>query len=239
MSSLMNHKILVILPCFNEADSIGNLIDELNAFKKETAFQFDIVVINDCSTDTTSQVAKKANVPVIDLPINLGIGGAMQTGFKYAKQNNYDLAVQMDGDGQHPPSELQKLIDAYHLTKSNVIIGSRFLDNEGFQSSFLRRVGINYFHWLYRLFTGNSVYDITSGFRMLDRAAITLVSSDYPDEYPEPETLILFSKAKFSIMEVPVIMRKRQGGKSSISNFSQLYYMLKVTLAMIFSKIRK
>lgn len=235
----MNYKILVILPCFNEADSIGNLIDEFNAFKKETSIQFDIVVINDCSTDKTSQVANNANVQVIDLPINLGIGGAMQTGFKFAKQNNYDLAVQMDGDGQHPPREFQKLIDGYQLTKSNVIIGSRFLDNEGFQSSFLRRVGIKYFHWLNRLFTGKSVYDITSGFRMLDRAAITLVASHYPDEYPEPETLILFSKARFSILEVPVIMRERQGGKSSITNFSQLYYMLKVTLAMIFSKIRK
>ncbi len=235
----MNEKILVILPCFNEADSIIHLIEEFIAFKVETAIQFDILVINDCSTDKTSLLAKSAKVPVIDLSINLGIGGAMQTGFKYALQNKYDLAVQMDGDGQHPPREFQKLLNGYQLTKQNIIIGSRFIDNEGFQSSFLRRVGIKYFHWLNRLLTGKSIYDITSGFRLLDQSAIALVAANYPDEYPEPETLILFSKAGFSIMEVPVIMRERQGGKSSITNFSQLYYMLKVTLAMIFSKIRK
>ena len=235
----MNHKILVILPCYNEAESIVPLIQEFNDLKNSFNYPFDIVVINDCSKDETSQLAKGANVRVIDLPVNLGIGGAMQTGFKYAQHFKYDVAVQMDGDGQHPPKELQKLLDQYFKTGENVIIGSRFIDKEGFQSSFLRRFGIKYFHWMNWLFTGNSIYDITSGFRLYDRKAIELVADNYPDEYPEPEALILFSKENLSVKEVSVVMRERQGGVSSITSFSQLYYMLKVTLAMIFSKIRK
>lgn len=235
----MENKILVILPCYNESASIVNLIQEFHDFRASSGYLFDLVVINDCSKDDTSILARDAKVPVIDLPVNLGIGGAMQTGFKYAQHNEYDLAVQMDGDGQHPPKELKKLLDQYFSTGENIIIGSRFLDKKGFQSSLLRRFGIKYFHWINRLLTGNSIYDITSGFRLYNRKAIELVASTYPDEYPEPEALILFSKEKLSVREVPVVMRERQGGVSSITNFSQLYYMLKVTLAMIFSKIRK
>jgi glycosyltransferase involved in cell wall biosynthesis len=235
----MTTKILVILPCYNEADSIVDLITELNNFRNSSSFQFDFIVINDCSKDETSALVRKCNIPVIDLPINLGIGGAMQTGYKYALQNGYDVAIQMDGDGQHPPSELQKLLEKYFDTKVNIVIGSRFIDNQGFQSSFFRRLGIKYFHWLNRIFTGNSIYDITSGFRLYDKKAIELVAWNYPDEYPEPESLILFAKEKLVIKEVPVLMRERQGGVSSIKNFSQLYYMFKVSLAMIFSKIRK
>ncbi len=236
---MMALKILVILPCFNEADSIVSLLTELNDFRNSSQFQFDVIVINDCSKDETSNLVRECNNPVIDLPINLGIGGAMQTGYKYALINDYDLAIQMDGDGQHPPKELRHLIEQYFSTKENIIIGSRFINNQGFQSSFLRRVGINYFHWLNRIFTGNSIYDITSGFRLYDKKAIKYVASRFPDEYPEPESLILFAKEKFRIKEGPVLMRERQGGVSSITNFSQLYYMIKVTLAMIFSKIRK
>jgi glycosyltransferase involved in cell wall biosynthesis len=235
----MENKILVILPCYNEAASIVNLIQEFYDFRGSGGYLFDLVVINDCSKDDTSILARDAKVPVIDLPVNLGIGGAMQTGFQYARQKEYDLAVQMDGDGQHPPIELKKLLDQYFSTGENIIIGSRFINKEGFQSSLLRRFGIKYFHWINRLLTGNSIYDITSGFRLYNRKAIELVATSYPDEYPEPEALILFSKEKLSVREVPVVMRERQGGVSSITNFSQLYYMLKVTLAMIFSKIRK
>ena len=235
----MEERILVILPCYNEAASIVPLIEEFKNFIRSSGYLIYLVVINDCSTDQTSSLAKAAQVTVIDLPVNLGIGGAMQTGFLYALQNNFDLAVQMDGDGQHPPKELQKLLDQYSKTGENLIIGSRFIDKQGFQSSWLRRFGIKYFHWLNRILTGKSIYDITSGFRLYNRKAIELVANHYPDEYPEPEALILFSKEKMSIKEVAVVMRERQGGVSSITNFSQLYYMLKVTLAMIFSKIRK
>jgi len=163
----------------------------------------------------------------------------MQTGYKYALKNNYQIAIQMDGDGQHPPSELQKIFEGYNTSNPNVLIGSRFIENQGFQSSFLRRFGIKYFHWLNKILTGNSIYDITSGFRLYDIKSIKLVASRYPDEYPEPESLILFAKEKLLVKEVPVIMRERQGGVSSITSFSQLYYMVKVSLAMIFSKIRK
>jgi hypothetical protein len=145
----------------------------------------------------------------------------------------------MDGDGQHPPSELIKLIDQFILTHSNIVIGSRFVLKQGFQSSTLRRIGITYLHYLTYVFTRKSIYDITSGFRLFDQKAIQIIALKYPDDYPEPESLIIFSRAGLSVEEVPVIMRERQGGKSSIRNFSQLYYMAKVTIAMFFSNIRK
>lgn len=231
-------KLLIIIPCFNEAASIGNLLQEISFVELPSHFQKTVVVVNDCSTDNTSEIAKMYDVKILDLPVNLGIGGAMQTGFKYAQQNDFDLALQMDGDGQHPPGELYKLLNQFTSIASNVIIGSRFLEKQGFQSSFIRKSGIAYFHWLNRLLTGRHIYDSTSGFRLLDKKAIALVADNYPDEYPEPESLVIFSKAGFTINEVPVVMRERQGGVSSIRNFSSIYYCFKVTLAMLFSYIR-
>ena len=171
--------------------------------------------------------------------MNLGIGGAVQTGILYARENDFDLAIQLDGDGQHPPKELPKLINHHLETGANIVIGSRFLEKEGFQSSFARRMGIKYFHWVNRLMTGEQIYDSTSGFRLFDRKAIALASLSYPDEYPEPESLVVFSKAGLKIAEVPVVMAERQSGQSSIRSFGSLYYCFKVTLAMFFSFIRK
>ena len=176
---------------------------------------------------------------MLDLPVNLGIGGAVQTGIRYARDNNFDLAIQLDGDGQHPPKELAKLINYHNQTGANVVIGSRFLEKEGFQSSFARRLGIQYFHWLNRIMTGQAIYDSTSGFRLFDRKAIELAAASYPDEYPEPESLVVFSKAGLKVAEVAVVMAARQGGQSSIRSFGSLYYCIKVTLAMFFSFIRK
>ena len=235
----MHKKILIVIPCFNEAHTIGNLIEEIQNEKSLHPFDFDIIVINDCSTDNTPEEVKKYNVINLDLPINLGIGGAMQMGYKYALKNNYQIAIQVDGDGQHPPKEIVKLINQYLLSNDNVIIGSRFILKQGFQSSILRRIGITYLHWLNRLLTGKSIFDITSGFRLFDIAALEIAAKNYPDEYPEPESLIIFSKYGLSINEIPVIMRDRQGGESSIKNFGQLYYMFKVSIAMFFSHIKK
>jgi hypothetical protein len=235
----MIYKLLVIIPCFNEEASLNKLLPELLNIAVIDYFQIDVLIVNDCSTDDTVVVARKFNVKILDLPVNLGIGGAMQSGYLFASKHGYDLAVQMDGDGQHPPSELYKLLSQFISTSANVIIGSRFIVKEGYQSSALRRTGINYLHWLNKILTGKKMYDCTSGFRLLDKKAILLAAQNYPDEYPEPESIIIFSKAGLTIEEVPVVMRERQGGQSSIRYFAQLYYMIKVSIAMFFSYIRK
>jgi glycosyltransferase involved in cell wall biosynthesis len=235
----MPGKVLIVIPCYNEEASLPSLLPELLSTVLPNGYQLEALIVNDCSKDNTSAVAKKHKAIVVDLPINLGIGGAVQTGILYARDNNFDLAIQLDGDGQHPPKELPKLINHHLETGANVVIGSRFLEKEGFQSSFVRRLGINYFHWVNRLLTGLRVYDSTSGFRLFDHKAIELAAAYYPDEYPEPESLVVFSKAGLKVAEVAVIMAERQGGQSSIRSFGSLYYCFKVSLAMLFSFIRK
>jgi len=235
----MPGKVLIVIPCYNEEVSLPSLLPELLSTALPNGYQLEALIVNDCSKDNTSAVAKKYKATVIDLPVNLGIGGAVQTGILYARENDFDMAIQLDGDGQHPPKELPKLINHHLESGANVVIGSRFLEKEGFQSSFVRRLGINYFHWVNRLMTGAQIFDSTSGFRLFDRKAIQLASVSYPDEYPEPESLVVFSKAGLKIAEVPVIMAERQGGQSSIRSFGSLYYWFKVSLAMFFSFIRK
>jgi glycosyltransferase involved in cell wall biosynthesis len=234
----MPKQLLIIIPCYNEQASLPLLLPELSTLHLP-GYTITTLVVNDCSTDDTVAIAQQHNAKVLDLPINLGIGGAVQSGLLYAAQYNFDLAVQMDGDGQHPPKELIKLITCYEATGANLVIGSRFIEKEGFQSSFTRRLGISYFHWLNRFFTGLHIFDSTSGYRLFDKKAIALASAYYPDEYPEPESLVYFSKAGLSIKETPVVMVNRQGGQSSIRNFTSLYYCIKVTIAMVFSAIRK
>jgi glycosyltransferase involved in cell wall biosynthesis len=235
----MPGKVLIVIPCYNEEASLPSVLDELHQTTLPGGYQMEVAVINDCSKDNTIAVARKHKATVLDLPVNLGIGGAVQTGIRYAHQNNFDIAIQLDGDGQHPPKELGKLVSHHIESGANVVIGSRFLEKEGFQSSFLRRLGIGYFHWVNRVMTGKHIYDSTSGFRLFDRAAIKIAAANYPDEYPEPESLVLFSKAGLKIAEVPVIMSARLGGQSSIRHFGSLYYCIKVSLAMFFSFIRK
>jgi glycosyltransferase involved in cell wall biosynthesis len=229
-------KTLIIIPCYNEEAAIGALLDELLSIKD---YPFDIVVINDCSTDNTAEIVAKYPVNLLSLSVNLGIGGAMQTGYRFAMLNDYDVAIQMDGDGQHPPDELKKIVDFYTKNHSNVVIGSRFIDKKGFQSSLMRRIGIAYFHWLIRFFTQQNIFDCTSGFRLFDKKAIQIAANYYPDEYPEPESLVIFAKRGLKINEVPVLMRERQGGTSSIKYFGTIYYMVKVSIAIFFSLIRK
>jgi glycosyltransferase involved in cell wall biosynthesis len=235
----MPGKVLIVIPCYNEEASLPSVLKELQQTMLPDNYQLDVLVVNDCSKDSTSAVAKNGKAIVIDLPVNLGIGGAVQTGILYARNNGYDIAIQLDGDGQHPPKELSKLVSFHLESGANIVIGSRFLEKEGFQSSFARRLGIKYFHWVNRLMTGLHIYDSTSGFRLFDQAAIKIAAVNYPDEYPEPESLVVFSKAGLKIAEVPVIMNARQGGQSSIRHFGSLYYCIKVSLAMLFSFIRK
>jgi glycosyltransferase involved in cell wall biosynthesis len=200
--------------------------------------QLDVVVVNDCSKDSTADVISNLDCIALNLPVNLGIGGAVQTGFKYAFENNYDYAIQADGDGQHPASEIPKLVEAAEKQNADVVIGSRFLEKEGFQSSSLRRMGINYFRRLNKLLTGIDIYDSTSGFRLINKKVLSIVSEYYPDEYPEPEAIILYSLNNFKIVEVPVTMKERQGGVSSIGRTSSVYYMFKVSLAILYTYIR-
>lgn len=232
-------KILIIVPCYNEQASLPKLLTDLQNLELPAKYELSVAVINDCSKDKTAEIARSSYATLINLPVNLGIGGAVQSGLKYAMQNNFDLAVQIDGDGQHPPKELLKLIACYEQTNANLVIGSRFIDKEGFQSSFMRRGGITYFRYLNKILTGKKIYDSTSGFRLFDRQAIRLCAGYYPDDYPEPESLIFFSKAGLAIKEIAVIMEERKGGQSSIRHFASVFYCLKVTLAMLFSSVRK
>lgn len=231
-------KIAIIVPAYNEEKSIAGVVNDIRAMAVERGFNLDVLVVNDCSKDSTSDIISTLPCIALNLPVNLGIGGAVQTGFKYAFENQYDYAIQVDGDGQHPASEIPKLVDTAIREQADVVIGSRFIDKEGFQSSALRRFGISYFKRINKVLVGVTVHDSTSGFRLVNRKVLELVSEYYPDEYPEPEAIIVYSLNKFKIVEVAVAMRERQGGVSSIGAFSSVYYMFKVSLAIVFTFIR-
>jgi glycosyltransferase involved in cell wall biosynthesis len=232
-------KIAAIVPAYNEAHAIKNVVEELIAMSVNEKIDLTVVVVNDCSTDTTAEIIDQLPCVALHLPVNLGIGGAVQTGFKFAYENEFDYAIQVDGDGQHPAMEIPKIISGTIKNNWDITIGSRFLTREGFQSSTMRRAGIKYFSRLNKLLTGISVSDTTSGFRLLNKKALTVVSEYYPDEYPEPEALVLYARNKLQVGEVQVQMRERQGGISSINSAGAIYYMGKVTLACLFTRIRK
>ncbi|PTR01629.1 hypothetical protein C8P68_101866 [Mucilaginibacter yixingensis] len=241
----MNHqpevlqRVLIIIPCYNEEAALPSLLQQLKQLTPPTGYSFQFAVINDGSVDATAQIATAAGVIILNLPINLGIGAAVQTGLLYAQQNHFSLAIQLDGDGQHPPTEIEQLLRYYEQTNASLVIGSRFSGIDSFRSTPGRRAGIGYLSWLAKLLTSQRIYDITSGFRLFDEKAIELGAISYPDEYPEPESIILFSRSGLEIGEVAVNMQARQGGRSSIRNFTSLYYCAKVTLAMLFTAIRK
>lgn len=227
--------ILAIIPAYNEAENIKNVIRELQAVTP----RLDILVVNDGSQDQTGYLAA-AVTRVIDLPANLGIGGAVQTGFKYAARNGYRVAIQFDGDGQHVATEIPKLLN--HLEENNtaMVIGSRFLrKHAGFRSTFTRRIGIRIFGVVNSLLIGQKITDNTSGFRAYNRQAIEFLACHYPSDYPEPEAVILLGKNGFRIGEVFTEMRERQGGNSSIAGIIGIYYMLKVLLAILITALRK
>ena len=222
-------KKLIIIPAYNEAENIVKTVEQI----KTKAPDFDYIIINDCSVDKTLSICREHNYNVINLPINLGIGGAVQTGYLYAYENDYDLAVQVDGDGQHDPDFLKE------MSNVDMVIGSRFIEKNGFQSSKIRRIGISFFSILIKLLTGKVITDPTSGLRMVGKKGIELFARDYPKDYPEPETIVAMLKRNCNIIEIPVIMREREGGVSSISMKKSVYYMVKVTMAILIEKIRK
>jgi glycosyltransferase involved in cell wall biosynthesis len=231
-------RIAAVIPAFNEESAITQVVNDICLLRKTAGIDITAIVVNDCSLDRTAQIANNLDCILLDLPVNLGIGGAVQTGFKHAFRNGYDLALQIDGDGQHPPSEIPKLLAYRQQARLNVVIGSRFIEKEGFQSSAMRRMGIRYFQFLNSLYTGQTITDSTSGFRLIDRKALEIVNNHYPDEYPEPEAIVIYSFHGLKVGEVAVNMKERQGGVSSIGTFASVYYMFKVTLAMFFTFIR-
>lgn len=227
--------ILIIIPAYNEARNIIGVIKELRELERP----LDILVVNDGSRDQTGMLAAEM-ARVVDLPANLGIGGAVQTGFKYASRNGYRVAIQFDGDGQHIAAEIPKLLHCLENSGAGVVIGSRFLEpNNGFRSTFPRRIGIKIFEMLNSLLIGQRITDNTSGFRAYNRQAIEFLAQNYPADYPEPEAVILLGKNGFRLSEVFTMMRERQGGDSSIAGLTGIYYMVKVLLAVLMTVLRK
>ena len=235
MTEMMSDlKILVIVPCYNEEEAIASVVGEINRARQQHGLRLDILAVNDCSTDNTLAVLQTLNCMYLDLPVNLGIGGAMHAGYKFAFRNGYDIAVQMDGDGQHPAAELYKILQPLFNDEADGVIGSRFLNRNGFQSSAIRRIGIKYFRRLNQLLIRQTIHDSTSGFRAFNSRTLAVVNRYYPDEYPEPEAIVQFGLSRLRMLEVPVEMRERQGGVSSIDTSKAVYYMLKVTLGTLF-----
>lgn len=230
-------EVLVIVPAYNEEQNIVRVIEDLAGSQIDA----DILVINDGSGDATSQTAKSTGQAlVINLPKNLGIGGAVQTGFKYAARNGYAKAVQFDGDGQHLAAEIPKLLDALQGQSAGMVIGSRFMEGPaGYRSTFSRRIGIHLFRVVNSLLIGQRVTDNTSGFRAYDRQAIEFLARHYPVDYPEPEAVILLGRNGFRITEIFTMMRERQGGDSSIAGITGVYYMIKVLLAILMTALRR
>ena len=226
-------KCLIIIPAYNEAANIEKVINNI----VQNYPQYDYVIINDGSTDKTEKVCINAGYQVLNLPINMGIGGAVQTGYRYAKKNNYDAAVQIDGDGQHDVAFLEDMLKLLESGEADVVIGSRFVQKEGFQSSQIRRVGIRFLSILAGILTGVQIRDITSGYRVVNRRFIEIYANDYPADYPEPEAMIIAAVHDGRIKEYPVIMRERENGTSSITFKKSVYYMIKVTLAMLVRRL--
>ena len=227
-------KKLVIIPAYNEEKSILNTVQDV----LDHAPGFDYVVVNDCSRDHTRQLCREHHLNLLDLPINLGIGGAIQTGYRYALEHGYDMAVQFDGDGQHDASYLQRLADKLEQDNLDMVIGSRFIENQGFQSTGLRRFGIQFFKRLIKLLYGATITDATSGMRLCNRRVLEQFSTDYPQDYPEPETVARLLRRGYRVEEVPVVMRERQAGTSSINPAKSVYYMIKVSAAILIERLR-
>ena len=227
-------KTLVIIPAFNEEKSISSVIAKIEALAEPV----DYLVVNDCSRDNTKAVLKRTRASYVDLPINLGIGGAVQSGYLYARDNDYDIAIQIDGDGQHDPQYIPAVTKDIENGTADCVIGSRFITNEGFQSSFARRLGIKFLSGLIKITSGVKVNDATSGFRAVNKRGINILAADYAQDFPEPESIVTLACAGARIKEVPVVMNERDHGSSSIGNLNSLYYMIKVSLSIILARFQ-
>jgi len=228
----MKNKVLIIIPAYNEEKNISALLDKLNPYRD----RYDAIVVDDASKDHTAQVAQERGFPVIQLPSNLGIGGAMQTGFKYAVDNDYEITVQLDGDGQHDPVWLDELTHNIIFGHVNCVIGSRYMKNnidKDYKTPFLRRIGMLFSTFILFLSTGKLIQDTTSGLRALDRRAFEYFAHEYPTDHPEAEALFLLYRAGFEIKEIPVKMHQRQTGTSLFSWYKSAMYPFRVLIGFL------
>jgi glycosyltransferase involved in cell wall biosynthesis len=229
-------RVIAVVPAYDEEGAIADVVAGIRAL----GGRFDVVVVNDGSADGTAAAAAAAGATVVSLPYNLGIGGAVQTGFRFALERGYEVAVRLDGDGQHDPAELPKLLAPLEAGDADIVTGSRFTDGDSaYRPPLGRRIGIVFFARLVSLLTRQRVTDTTSGFQALNRRGIALFAEDYPSDYPEVEATLLVLKHRLRLCEVPVRMREREHGTSSITFFRSVYYMLKVTLALFIAMFRK
>ncbi|OGP64970.1 MAG: hypothetical protein A2169_07355 [Deltaproteobacteria bacterium RBG_13_47_9] len=232
-------KLLIIIPAYNEEESLPGLLEEVRQAG------YDAVIVDDASSDSTKQVAKSAGFPVLSLPVNLGIGGGVQTGFVYAERNDYDIVVQVDGDGQHDPGQIPKIISHITRGEADCVIGSRYMPEAPdtvHETSFARRMGMYFSTGILHLATGLRIHDTTSGFRALNRAAFGFFATEYPVDHPEAESLLLLHQAGFRILEVPVMMRDRTGGQSLFTFFRAILYPLRVIIGfmgILYKKTRR
>ena len=228
-------KVLLVIPSYNEEENVLKNYQKILDYNKKSKIKYDAIIINDGSKDRTEEICIKNNIPHITLVHNLGIGGAVQTGYKYALENGYDIAIQFDGDGQHDVRYVKDIIAPIVNGEANMVIGSRFVDKTSseFKSTFARRFGINIISFFIKLLTRKKIYDTTSGFRAIDKDLIKMFASDYPVEYPEPVSTTKVLKNKYKVEEVAVSMNERVGGKSSIIAWKKAYYMINVVLSIL------
>ena len=226
---------VAIVPAYNEEASIAGVVGELLAYDPGLR----VVVVDDGSTDRTADLARAAGAKVISLPFNLGIGGAVQTGFRYAWEQGFDIAIRADGDGQHDPAELDAILRPVLADEADVAVGSRFIGGDGYRSSRSRRAGIRLLAWIVSALTRQRITDPTSGFQAANRRGIRLFAADYPHDYPEAEATVMVFKHRLRLREVPVAMRARESGRSSITTVRSVYYMVKVVLAIFVALFRR
>ncbi len=230
-------KILIIIPAYNEEANIINTVNKIKNYKK---YNIDYIVINDGSTDQTKVLLESNKINYIDLPYNLGIGASVQTGYKYAYYNDYDIAIQFDGDGQHDINYIDKLIEPIVQKEADIVVGSRFIDNTSkFRSTKARQLGINIISFLIKMLSGKKLLDVTSGFRAINKNIIQIFAKNYPYDFPEPITNYALIKNGFKFKEVGVMMHERVGGSSSIKLFGSIYYMFNVCLSILLLDLNK
>lgn len=234
-------KILLIIPAYNEEENILNVYQTIKNYNKKNKPKYDVIVINDGSTDNTLNILESNKIPHINLIHNLGIGGAVQTGYKYAYANDYDIAIQFDGDGQHNVEYVENIIKPIINRKANMVIGSRFADKttSEFKSTKIRQIGIKMLSIFMNIFTNQKIYDVTSGFRACDKELIKRFANSYPLEYPEPISTVEVIKSGSIVYEVPVKMNERIGGQSSIRKWKSIYYMINVFLSVLIVGTRR
>jgi len=238
----MINRVLIIVPCYNEEKNIeivvNNISNQISILKdSHPHIQIDYILINDCSKDGTVSLCKRHNYSFLSLPVNLGIGGGVQAGYLYASEREYDIAVQHDGDGQHDPKYFLDVITPILSGEYDIVIGSRFITKEGFQSNRIRRLGIMFLSTLIKICTRTHVLDVTSGYRAVNRKFIEYFACNYAQDYPEPEAITSAALNGAKITEIPVIMHERIHGTSSISPLKSVLYMTKVTLSILLHRI--